>query len=85
MFEHVFICTGTPHAKKSLLIAVVMELLAFLSGTLTIISFITYIFNETGSYLSEKDSSILLSTAQITGNVLFICIVERFNRRVCIS
>lgn len=74
---------GTPHAKKSLAIAVVMEFLAYISGTLTMISFITWIFNETGSYLSEKDSSILVSITQLTANGLFISIVDRFNRRVC--
>lgn len=66
-----------------MLLAVVMDLLAYLNGALVFIAYITYIFKETGSYLSEKDSSILVSITQITSNIIFISIVERFNRRVC--
>lgn len=57
-------------------------MVSFLSGAFTIAGFVTYIFKETGSSLSEKDSSILISITLLTGNLVFLNIVERVNRRV---
>lgn len=56
-------------------------MLCNLSGTLLIASFITSIFNETGSILSEKNSSILIAIIQLIANAVFLLIVEQFNRR----
>lgn len=58
-----------------------MITLAYLSGVVTILNYITIIFKETGSALSEKHSSILVSVTQLTGNFVFMNIVERFNRK----
>lgn len=77
--------TGTPHAKKSLFISFTMIMLAYLTGTVTILNYITYIFKQTGSALTEKHSSVLVSITQLTGNLVFMNIVERFNRRVCMA
>lgn len=100
---------GTRHAKTSLFISFSMVALAYLTGTVTILSYITVIFEQTGSALSEKHSSILVIVTQVwivihsencsthtqtytnsfkyyisfqlTGNLVFMNIVERFNRK----
>lgn len=76
---------GTPHAKKALVISLSMVTLAYLTSTLTLVAFITQIFNETGSILSEKESAILMSITQLSANLIILNIVERFGRKVCIS
>lgn len=76
--------SGTPHARKALFISLTMITLAYSAGTLTILAYITQIFNETGSILSEKESAILISVTQLTGNIVMLNIVERFNRKVVI-
>lgn len=58
-----------------------MITLGYSSGILTILAFITQIFQETGSILTEKQSAILISFTQIMGNIVLLNIVERFNRR----
>lgn len=73
---------GTPHAKNAFFISFTSLTLSFLTGAFTIVGFATYIFKETGSSLSEKDSSILVSITLLTGNLIFLNIVERINRRV---
>lgn len=72
---------GTRHAKKSLFISFTMITLAYLTGTVTILNYITVIFAQTGSALTEKHSAILISVTQLTGNFVFMNIVERFNRK----
>lgn len=79
---YLFSLSVTPHAKKASFIAFTSLTLSFLSGTITIVSFVTDIFTRTGSALSEKNSSILMSIAQIVANLVFLNIVERVNRRV---
>lgn len=59
-----------------------MITLGYTSGILTILAFITQIFQETGSILTEKQSAIVISFTQIMGNIVLLNIVERFNRRV---
>lgn len=46
--------------------------------------YVTDIFYRSGSSLSEKNSSILVSITQIIANLVFLNIVERVNRKVCI-
>lgn len=77
-----FFCLGTPHARKALKISIMMITLGYTSGILTILAFITQIFQETGSILTEKQSAIVISFTQIMGNIVLLNIVERFNRRV---
>lgn len=84
VFLSFFLYTGTPHAKRAFFIACTSLFLSFCSGTLVIVSYVTDIFNRTGSSLSEKDSSILISITQIVANLVLLNIVERFNRRVSI-
>lgn len=79
-----FLYSGTHHAKKSYFIIICSQILLNLCGTLVIVGFITDIFKETGSILSEKDSSILIAVVQLIANLVFLSIVEQFNRRVCI-
>lgn len=52
-----------------------------MTGTVTILNYITVIFQETGSALTEKHSSVLVSVTQLAGNLVFMNIVERFNRK----
>lgn len=77
--------TVTPHAKRAFFISFVSLSLSLLSCTLVIISYVTDIFNRTGSSLSEKNSSILISITQIIANLVLLNIVERINRRVIIK
>lgn len=58
-----------------------MITLAYLTGTVTILNYITVIFAQTGSALTEKHSSVLVSLTQLAGNLVFMNIVERFNRK----
>lgn len=63
-------------------IAFISLVLSFLSGNITISSFVTAIFAETGSTLSEANSSILIVAVQIFANLLVLNIVDRIDRRV---
>lgn len=72
----------TPHAKRAFFISFTSLALSFLSGTLTILAYVTDIFTRTGSSLTEKNSSLLVSITQIIANLVMLNIVERFNRRV---
>lgn len=56
--------------------------LSLLCGIQTIVTYVTEIFVESGSALSEINSSILISMATITSNVIFLYLVDRVNRRV---
>ncbi|XP_055308694.1 facilitated trehalose transporter Tret1-like isoform X2 [Sitodiplosis mosellana] len=71
----------TPQAKKAIFISFMALALNFASGTMVIMSYVTDIFTKTGSSLSTKNSSLLVSITQITANVLFLNCVERINRR----
>lgn len=77
-----FFFTVTPQAKKAFFIAFTSLTLSFLSGTITIVSYVTDIFIKTGSSFSAKNSSLLVSITQITANLVLLNIVERINRRV---
>lgn len=66
-------------------IAFSLYTLCLASGSLTILSYVTDIFTKTGSSLSPKNASLLVSVTQIIGNLVFLNIVERFNRKVCCS
>lgn len=74
--------SGTPHAKNALFISFTALTLSFVTGALTIVGFVTQIFKESDSSFSEKHSSILVSITSLTGNLIFLNIVERINRRV---
>lgn len=80
---HICLFLVTPHARKAFFISFTMLLLSFSSGTLTILSYVTDIFSKTGSSLSAKNSSLLVSITQIIGNLVLLNIIERINRRVC--
>lgn len=74
----------SPQAKRAFFISITGVLLSFFSGIWIILTYITDVFNKTGSSLSEKHSSLLVSIAPLFTNFLFMNIVERFNRKVCI-
>lgn len=76
---------GSRHAIKAFSISFTVIIFGYLCGSVTIIVYITDIFSITGSPLSEKNSSILISITTLIGNLVLLNIVERFNRRVCIS
>lgn len=80
----IFIYSVTRQAKKSYLILACTQTLCKLTGTLLIVGFITNIFKETGSILSKEDSSVLIVVIQFIANIVFLLIVEQFNRKVCI-
>ncbi|XP_055306806.1 facilitated trehalose transporter Tret1-like, partial [Sitodiplosis mosellana] len=71
----------TPQAKRAYFIAFTGFVLNYCSGTILILSYVTDIFTKTGSSLSPKQSSILISVTQITTNIIFVNLVDRFNRR----
>lgn len=73
----------TPKAKRSIFVVFVSLTISFLSCATVILSYITTIFEQTGSPLSSKYSSFLISVVQLFANVIFLNIVERFNRMVC--
>lgn len=76
-----YLVSGTPHAKRAFAITIPSLFLSLFTGVLSIPSFTTFIFNETGSSLSEKDSSILVSIITLAANLVTLNIIERFNRR----
>lgn len=82
MYIH-FAFTVTPQAKKAFFIAFTAFTLSFLSGTMTIVSYVTDIFVKTGSSFSAKNSSLFIAIIQISANLVVLAIVERINRRVC--
>lgn len=73
-----------PQAKKAFFIAFTSIIMGFFCGVWFLVTYVTDIFNKTGSSLSDKNSSLLISFATLFTNLVFLNIVERFNRRVCI-
>ncbi|XP_031623613.1 facilitated trehalose transporter Tret1-like [Contarinia nasturtii] len=71
----------TPQARKTFSIAFTILLLSITSGTWTMLAYVTDIFEKTGSSLSSKNSSLLISITQIFANVLLLNVIERINRR----
>ncbi|XP_031623912.1 facilitated trehalose transporter Tret1-like [Contarinia nasturtii] len=71
----------TPQARRSIFISFTALTLNFASGTVVILSYVTDIFEKTGSSMSAKNSSLLVSITQIIANLIFLSIVERINRR----
>lgn len=76
-----YLISGTPHARRAFAITIPSLFLSLFTGVLSIPSFTTFIFNETGSSLSEKDSAILVSIITLAANLVTLNIIERFNRR----
>ncbi|XP_031622939.1 facilitated trehalose transporter Tret1-like [Contarinia nasturtii] len=70
----------TPKAKRSIFIAFVSLVISFLSCATVMLSYITNIFEKTGSPFSSKYSSFLISLVQLFANIIFLNIVERFKR-----
>lgn len=73
--------SGTPHAKRAFAITIPSLFLSLFTGVLIVPFFATFIFYETGSSLSEKDSSILVSIITLAANLVTLNIIERFDRR----
>lgn len=74
---------GSPHARRAFFIAFTGIILSFFTGIMILMGYVTDIFYRSGSSLSEKNSSILVSITQIIANLVFLNIVERVNRKVC--
>lgn len=72
----------TPHARRSAFISFTSLFLSFMGGIFIITGYVTSIFTETGSMLSAKASSLLVSFTMLAANIIFLNIVDRFNRRV---
>lgn len=72
----------TRHVIKAFLISFISLTLSFASCTLVILGYLIDIFTKTGSSLSAKDSSLLISITQILANLVLLNILERINRRV---
>lgn len=81
MVSEKILISGTPHAKRAFAITIPNLFLSLFTGVLSIPSFVTFMFNETGSSLSEKNSSILVSIVTLAANLVTLNIIERFNRR----
>lgn len=81
-FCSIFEGFGSPQAKKAFIISLSSLILSFFCCTLVIIVYVTDIFSKTGSALSENNSSLLISVTTLIGNLVFLSIVERFNRKV---
>lgn len=75
---------GSKHARKAFFISFTSMFLSIVCGTLLILSYVTDIFSKTGSPLSANTSSLLISVTLVVGNIVFLNIVERFNRKVCV-
>lgn len=75
----------TRKAKRAMLISFMSLFLSFIGGVPVIFGYVTAIFNRTGSSMSEKDSSLLISFVLLSANIVVLNIVDRFNRRVLIQ
>lgn len=72
----------TREAKRAMFISFTSLSLSFIGGTMIIIQYVTAIFDKTGSSMSDKDSSLLVSIVQLSTSIVVLNIVDRFNRRV---
>lgn len=68
--------------KKSLIIGIVLAVLIQLCGYSTIISFAGQIFEDAGSAMSTKTSSIIVGAILLVGSIVATVLVERMGRRV---
>lgn len=72
----------TPQAKKALLLSFSAIFVSCMSGVYVMASYVTDIFTKTGSPMSVNNSALLMIVIQIFGNLIFLNIVDRINRRV---
>lgn len=72
----------SPHAKKAFFVSFASMNIGFFCGIWFMATYVTDIFDKTGSTFSPKNSSILISIVTLFTNLLFSSIVERFNRKV---
>lgn len=70
---------------KAFFISFISLTLSFASCTLVILGYLIDIFTKSGSTLSAKDSSLLISITQVLANLVLLNILERINRRVSVS
>lgn len=77
-----FIYVVAPESRKAIIISCASLWFSYFCGIIPLLSFVTAIFVETGSSMSPQNSSILVVAIQFIGNLLFLTIADRFNRRV---
>lgn len=73
----------SPQAKKAFYISITLAAIYILSGTIVIADYSTEVFARTESSISPKSSTLFVSIAKFTANVIFLVIVEQFSRKVC--
>lgn len=81
-FGFIFNCSDRTSQTFHIIIIYIPVKSGYICGALVINSYVTAIFAETGSRLSEKITSLLIPFVQLTANVIFANIVERFNWKV---
>lgn len=72
----------SPHAKKAFFVSFASMNIGFFCGIWFMATYVTDIFDKTGSTFSPKNSSLLISIVTLFTNLVFLNIVERFNRKV---
>lgn len=73
----------TPQAKTAFFISISLTAMYIISGTAVLMDFSAEIFARTGSSISSKSSSLLVSVTKLTGNLIFLVVVEKLRRKVC--
>lgn len=71
----------TKHARRAFFISFTSLALCFLSGSSMLIRYVTDVFTKTGSSMSPKNSSVLISITQIVTDFMVLNVIEHINRR----
>lgn len=72
----------TKPALKATMIGFVLVILNTNNGAITIMTYITYLFKDTGSNLSPNESGIIASAIQFIGVCIATQLVDHLGRKV---
>lgn len=68
--------------RKAMIITIMLALLCEFSGTIALTSYTATIFQESGSFMSPNESSIVVGVIKMIGALMAMFLVERTGRKV---
>lgn len=77
-----FFFTGTPAARKGLLIGVCLMAINQFSGCFALINYSATIFKDSGSDINPNLSSIILASIQVLGTYVSTFLVDKVGRKI---
>ncbi|KAJ6646779.1 Facilitated trehalose transporter Tret1, partial [Pseudolycoriella hygida] len=73
------------HAKKGLMIGILLIAISLFSGNICINAYSLSIFNEVGTEVDPTISAITISSLQLVGSFVSFILIDRYGRRILLS